>query len=616
MLLRSIIGPLSEREGIVPSTFVTICISSGLTVGLAFAACSARFDVQCEQNANCDLSAGGVCLKVPASDHRWCAYPDPGCSGGYRYSDEDVGDGVSGVCAEGATFKLTVMVGGSGAGTVASTPDGITCNGGTCMRSFLSGTQVQLSAMATSGTFLGWSDACQGQMSCVVTMDQDRSVGALFGMPGQALWVQQFGNEGEDVGHALAVDSDGNLITMGGFSGTVLFDGMGLTAAGGSDIYVAKLSSSTGKVIWAKRFGGTGDDFGLAVALDAANNIYVAGTFQGSADFGGGLIQSAGGSDAVVLKLSSEGNYVWANPIGGQGFDLVNAISVRDNRVAVAGDFRNSMVVNGTTLTSAGDRDAFVARLTTDGAYSWVKRFGGISLDTAAAVAIDSSGNVVVAGAFFDNVDFGGGQLSSAGDSDVFLLKLAANTGAHLFSKRFGADVADVANAVTIDIADNIYMVGGFYGTVTFGGPTPLTATNASDVFMAKYTLAGAYVWAKSFGGTGNELAHSASVNSAGDIAIVGDFCGTLSFGGRSLTSASDCPNTDVFAARFAGSDGAHINSTRAGGTGTEGALGVAQTTDGRFFATGGFQGFAEFGGRALTSVGQFDSFVLGLAPL
>src|SRR6185295_4557305 len=140
------------------------------------------------------------------------------------------------------------------------------------------------------------------------------SVGALFGTPGQALWVQQFGNEGEDVGHALAVDSDSNLITVGGFTGTVTFDGTGLTAAGGSDIYVAKLSSSTGQVIWAKRFGGTSDDFGLAVALDSSNNIYIAGTFQGSIDFGGGTIQSAGGSDAFVLKLTADGNYVWANP--------------------------------------------------------------------------------------------------------------------------------------------------------------------------------------------------------------------------------------------------------------------------------------------------------------
>jgi hypothetical protein len=612
----SAIGPFCERERVMPSTFVAICFSAVLTLGVAVAACNARRDVQCEQDANCDLSGGGLCLKVLATQHQWCAYPDSACTDGYRYSDLDVGDDVSGACADGATFKLTVMVGGSGAGTVSSVPEGITCAAGTCTGSFLRGTQVQLSALATSGTFLGWSEACHGATSCAVKMDQDRSVVALFGTPGQALWVQQFGNDGEDVGHALAVDSDSNLIAVGGFTGTVTFDGAGLTAAGGSDIYVAKLSSSTGQVIWAKRFGGTSDDFGLAVALDSSNNVYIAGTFQGAIDFGGGAIQSAGGSDAFVLKLTSDGDYAWVNQIGGPGFDLATALSVRNNRVAVAGSFRNSMVVNGTTFTSSGDRDAFVAKLTTDGAYSWIREFGSADLDSATAVAIDSIGNVVIAGLFFDSVNFGGGQLTSAGDSDVFLLKLAADSGAHLFSKRFGSDSADTANALVLDAADNIYMTGAFFGTVPFGGPTPLTATNAGDVFLAKYSLAGAYVWATSFGGTGNELANSASVNSNGDIAIAGDFCGTLSFGGKPLTSASDCPNTDIFAARFSGSDGAHINSMHAGGTGTEGALGVAQTNDGRFFVTGGFQGFAEFGGRALTSLGDFDAYVLGLAPL
>jgi len=610
------IGPLCERERVMPSTFLTICLSSALTVGVALASCNVRRDVQCVENANCDLSGGGMCLKLPTSDHQWCAYPDTGCADGYRYAQDDVGDGVSGACAASATSKLTVMVGGSGAGTVSSMPDGLTCAGGNCTGSFLRGTEVRLSASANSGAFLGWSDACSGPTDCVVKMDQDHSVGALFGMPGQALWVQQFGTELEDVGHALAVDTDGNLIAVGGFSGTLKFGETVVTTAGGSDIYVVKLSSSTGQVLWAKQFGGTSDDFGLGVALDSSNNIYVTGTFQGTADFGGGPLKSAGSGDALVLKLTPDGAYVWANQIGGSGIDLANAVAVRDNRVVVAGDFRNSIVVNGTTFTSAGDRDAFVAKLTTDGAYVWIRQFGGVGLDSASAVAIDSGGNVVVAGLFFDDVNFGGDPLTSAGDSDVFLVKLSANSGAHLFSKRFGSDSPDHADALSLDSADNIYMTGQFTGTVSFGGPTPLTATNQGDVFLAKYSLAGAYIWANSFGGTGNEVAHAMSINSSGDIAIAGDFCGTISFGGKPFTSASDCPNTDMFAARFAGSDGAHINSTRAGGTGSEGAEGIVQASDGRFFVTGGFLGFAEFGGQAFTSLGKYDAFIIGLAPL
>jgi Tol biopolymer transport system component len=64
---------------------------------VATAACNNRANVQCETDPNCNLTTGGVCAVVGTGNH-WCAYPDPGCPGGFRFSDQDVGDGVSGAC--------------------------------------------------------------------------------------------------------------------------------------------------------------------------------------------------------------------------------------------------------------------------------------------------------------------------------------------------------------------------------------------------------------------------------------------------------------------------------------------------------------------------------------
>ncbi|HVZ24148.1 MAG TPA: choice-of-anchor Q domain-containing protein [Vicinamibacterales bacterium] len=68
-----------------------------VSVAFALASCNAWQNIQCEQSSNCDLSAGGECLAAPTGN-MWCAYPDPSCSGGYRYSDQAVGDGLGGVC--------------------------------------------------------------------------------------------------------------------------------------------------------------------------------------------------------------------------------------------------------------------------------------------------------------------------------------------------------------------------------------------------------------------------------------------------------------------------------------------------------------------------------------
>jgi len=68
-----------------------------LATALAVAACDNRANVQCLENPNCNLTTGGTCAVAPSGNH-WCAYPDATCPGGYRFSDQDVGDGVSGMC--------------------------------------------------------------------------------------------------------------------------------------------------------------------------------------------------------------------------------------------------------------------------------------------------------------------------------------------------------------------------------------------------------------------------------------------------------------------------------------------------------------------------------------
>ncbi len=599
---------------------------AAIVVSLLVAGCPGRENVQCEEDTDCDLSAAGVCTLAPTGN-KWCAYPDPACPTGMRFSDQDVGDEIGGTCTDGPAltkYTLTVQVGGGGTGNVSSDPAGLTCSSGTgtCMGEFTQGTLIQLSATATQGSFLGWDNACRGQGACMVTMDKNQMVGALFGTAGESLWVKQVGTPGGEFGHGIAVDADDNLIAVGEFSQTIAPAGTDLTSAGGKDIYVVKLASATGIVIWAKRFGGTGDDIGLAVAVDASKNIYLTGRFQTTVDFGGGPQAVTGQSDIFALSLDTNGGFRWARKFGGTNFDVANAVAARGNAVVVAGSFNGSVTVDTTTLTSAGSSDIFVIEMAAaDGATTWAKSFGGNVGDVANGAAIDSSGNVALTGQFAGTVNFGGGAMSTPGDfANVFLLKLAAANGAHLLSKQFGGGTHDYGEAIAVDASDNIFLIGEFGGSnADFGCATALNAsqTNLSDIFLAKYSQAGACQWAKGFGGTGtfDRSGHAVAVNSGGDVAATGWFCGSMSFGGPMLTSASACAASDVFAARFAG-DGTHLNSVRAGGTGSELGMGITQSTDGRFFVTGGFQGFAEFGGDTLTSAGGDDAFILGLAPL
>src|SRR5690349_4069178 len=104
---------ISRMSRHMTPTVGSLVVAASLLAG----ACIGRSSVQCDEDSNCDGAAGGLCVKAPTGN-QWCAYPDTGCPDGYRYSNDDVGDGLEDSCIAG--FNLTIVLGGNGMGDVAS----------------------------------------------------------------------------------------------------------------------------------------------------------------------------------------------------------------------------------------------------------------------------------------------------------------------------------------------------------------------------------------------------------------------------------------------------------------------------------------------------------------
>jgi hypothetical protein len=137
-------------------------------------------------------------------------------------------------------------------------------------------------------------------------------------------WVMQTTNV--STAHAVDTDANKNVYVTGAFQGTVDFNpGAGvfnMTSAGGFDVYVTKFDQF-GNFIWAKRVGSTGNDTGYGIIIDPSGNLYVTGYFTATVDFNPGagvnnLVTNGGvNADPYVLKLNSNGDYVWAQRMGG-----------------------------------------------------------------------------------------------------------------------------------------------------------------------------------------------------------------------------------------------------------------------------------------------------------
>ncbi len=431
-------------------------------------------------------------------------------------------------------------------------------------------------------------------------------------------WSRNFGGPGSTdnaISTGIAVSTNGNSVVVGYFAGTVDFGGGPLTSAGGQDIFVAEYSSA-GTYLWAKRFGSSGEDYANAVWIDTGGNIIVTGSFNGSVDFGGGVLNAApaGFSDIFLVEFNSAGAHSWSKRFGGSGNDAGYGVTADSSgNIIVTGSFVGTVDFGGGTLTSnLSSNDIFVAKYSPTGTHLWSKGFGSTGDDHGTAVATDGSGNVVVTGYFNNTIDFGVGPLTSAGMKDIFLVKLNSS-GQYVWSKRFGGTSIDSANALDIDISGNIVITGFFYGTVDFGGG-PLTSTSAAKVFLAKYLPDGTHSWSKVFSGTttfDNAIATSLAIDLNANIVITGYFQGSANFGGGSLTSVA---SYDVFAAKYS-STGADLWSQRFGGSSVDQGKGVALDSSNNVLLTGYFNYDVSFGGPVLTSTGGSDIYVVKRAP-
>jgi hypothetical protein len=358
-----------------------------------------------------------------------------------------------------------------------------------------------------------------------------------YSSSGTNLVIKGWGYTTNQFGTALACDLSGNVILAGSFSNTINVGGGIFTSFGGNDIILAKFNSA-GTHVWSKQFGDPSTQVPNGVAVDAAGNVYVTGFFQGTVNFGGGGLVSTGGStDIFLAKYDPAGNHVWSKRFGETATQNAVGIAVSaSGDVAITGLMAGSADFGGGLITSAGSNDTYVARFNTAGSYVFAKRFGDSVAQVGNAIGFDPSGNVVAAGHFLGTIDFGGGALTTAGGNDVYLVKLDP-AGNHVWSKRFGDASAQTTSSVVVDGGGAIVLTGSMAGTTNFGGGN-LTSAGGNDIFLARFDNDGTHIWSARYGDGSDQHPACVRVDAANNIVLAGDVFGTTDFGGGPLVAS------------------------------------------------------------------------------
>lgn len=304
---------------------------------------------------------------------------------------------------------------------------------------------------------------------------------------GKVVWAKSFGGTQGDYGYGIAIGAIGEIYIIGR-AGPIQVGTTTLTPKGNSDILVAKLDKN-GKAIWAKMLGGPQNDYGYGISLDKNGQIYITGTFEGNISPGTlPSLTSNGDLDIIVAKLDPTGKFIWAKNIGGSGEDYSYTLHVDpQNAIYLVGDFNNSMRLGNTTLTSQGGQDIFLTKLDASGTFSWSSSLGGTGDEYSYAIAVDpNNGTTYLAGSFEGSMNIGGLTFQAKGQWDALLVEFR-NTGRVSRVIAAGGTMEENAYVPALDKNNGLILVGDFEGNTTLFDGKNYTSQGDFDGFITRF---------------------------------------------------------------------------------------------------------------------------------
>ena len=305
-----------------------------------------------------------------------------------------------------------------------------------------------------------------------------------FDTLGNILWANSGGGDGNDMALAVTCDVEGNTNITGSFESFMNFNFYtSLLSLGKGDMFVAQYDSF-GNFVWTASGGGNGADAGTAIGADLYGDVFVTGYFNGSATFHNNHVKSTGGNNMFIIKYSPLGYQISLRTINCGGSVMPNAIGLDGSgNIYICGTFNGTAIFDSKSLTSKGD-DGFVMAYDNALNMNWLNQLGGTGNDAALGIAADWTSNIFVTGVFTGNADFSGSSMIGKGLTDIFIVKYDA-AGRVLWKQQAGGFGADSSFSICVDRND-VPTISGLINSGADFGEFTLNADNSGSFFIAQ----------------------------------------------------------------------------------------------------------------------------------
>lgn len=299
-------------------------------------------------------------------------------------------------------------------------------------------------------------------------------------------WGKLFGSQKDEYVLNHLNDLNGNIYVAGKTTGVI-----GTGNYGRNDGFLTKIDSS-GNILWARQFGTTQEEDVQWCAMDNNGGIYLTGSTTG--DLGG---KNSGKEDVFVVKYNTEGKILWSKQFGTDSSDIARSIFINKNGdIYITGDTRGKL-----GKSTSGKNDCFIMKLDTDGNKIFTTQFGSDKDDSGYCITGGKGSEIVVCG-----ITWGDLSGKNKGFIDSFTGQFTEN-GELIKYNQFGSEGFDIAEVVSMDDENNIYVGGSTSGN--FGS----LQAGEGDCFLLKLNEKGEILWNNQFGTSNHDGLRSISFN-------------------------------------------------------------------------------------------------------
>lgn len=419
---------------------------------------------------------------------------------------------------------------------------------------------------------------------------------------GDVLWAKWFGGAGSDKIEGVAADSAGSVVLVGHSETSIDFGGATHTTT--YNAFVAKLDGN-GDYDWSDSIGSSaGYESAQAVALGADDSIVVAGTYDTTITVASGdQLVANSNNDMFLAHYSASGTMDWAYGFGGSDYDNPIAVAF-DSAVYLLSSTGNGVDFGGGAMFATG---IHLAKRKPDGSHDWAQALGAFN---AVDIALDPSGNVLLAGSYSSDLQLGSTILQvEEGDAQLLVAKFDP-LGNVIWARGFG-DATETQSAWGIagGTDDEIWVIGQMRGVIDWGNGAE-TAALGYDPFLARLDKNGDHLWSATFGDASTEELNVAT-DALGNAIVGGIHFGTINIGGGPL---NDAGNGDMFVGKIA-RDGTHLWSDSFGDVSADWLFGLAASPDGSVFAGGYYAGAITIGRTELPADNGSSAWLAHFGP-